>query len=485
MRKPAFLVIDDEVEVGTFFEYYLKEERGYPVDVANSGREARSLFRDKKFDIALVDLKLPDADGITLLKEIKEVNPGCEVIIMTGYSTVKTAVEAMKLGALDYIDKPFDELDELDNIVDHAERLVLNKKRFADEEVEKLASEYGIVTSKDSPFKNLILLCKKVATRKISILIEGETGTGKEVLARFIHANSARADFPFIGINCGALSESLLESELFGHEKGAFTGAQGLRHGIFELAHKGTLFLDEVGEATPAIQVKLLRVLESGEFFRVGAEKPIKSDVRIIAATNKNLYEAARNKLFREDLLYRLDVVCINIPPLRERRMDILPLVNYFIEKYRPAEDMREKAGFSPEAGELLRNYNWPGNVRELSNVVARAMVIREGGTMGIDCLPKSISSYRGCKVLEQDDILRRDLKETVRELSKMLSRAVSDNESIDIKEVSGLLKSEADSIIKDIIEKTLEKTGNNRLEAARRLNVSPRVLRYLLNEKE
>lgn len=486
MRKPAILVIDDEVEVGTFFEYYLKEERGYPVNVANSGRVARSLFRDKKFDIALVDLKLPDADGITLLKEIKEVNPGCEVIIMTGYSTVKTAVEAMKLGALDYIDKPFDELDELDSIVDHAVSLVLNKKRFADEEVEKLASEYGIVTSKDSPFKNLILLCKKVATRKISILIEGETGTGKEVLARFIHANSARADFPFIGINCGALSESLLESELFGHEKGAFTGAQGLRHGIFELAHNGTLFLDEVGEATPAIQVKLLRVLESGEFFRVGAEKPIKSDVRIIAATNKNLYEAARNKLFREDLLYRLDVVCINIPPLRERRMDILPLVNYFIEKYRPAEDMREKAGFSPEAGELLQNYYWPGNVRELSNVVARAMAIREGGTMGIDCLPKSISSYRSCKVLEQDEnILRRDLKETVRELSKMVSRAVLDNESIDIKEVSGLLKSEADSIIKDIIEKTLEKTGNNRLETARRLNVSPRVLRYLLNEKE
>ncbi|MDD2553346.1 MAG: sigma-54 dependent transcriptional regulator [Desulfotomaculaceae bacterium] len=385
MRKPAFLVVDDEVEVGTFFEYYLKEERGFPVDVAISGREARKLFQEKKYDLALVDLKLPDTDGITLLKEIKEFNPGCEIIIMTGYSTVKTAVEAMKLGALDYIDKPFEELDELDRIIDQALHLVLNGNQFADEEIDKLASEYGIVTSKDSSFKNLLLLCKKVATRKISILIEGETGTGKEVLARFIHANSLRADFPFIGINCGALTETLLESELFGHEKGAFTGAQGLRRGIFELADKGTLFLDEIGEATPAIQVKLLRVLESGEFYRVGAEKPIMPDVRIIAATNKNLQEAARNNLFREDLLYRLDVVRVSIPPLRERRMDILPLVDYFIEKNRPVEDLPGKAEFSPEARELLQNYDWPGNVRELSNVVTRAMAIRETGVMGAE----------------------------------------------------------------------------------------------------
>ncbi|NLI12049.1 sigma-54-dependent transcriptional regulator [Pelotomaculum propionicicum] len=486
MRKPAILVIDDEVEVGTFFEYYLTEERGYPVDVANSGREARALLQEKKFDLALVDLKLPDTDGITLLREIKEVNPACEVIIMTGYSTVKTAVEAMKLGALDYIDKPFEELDELDRIIDHAVYLVSNKKQFADEEVEKLASEYGIVTSKDSPFNNLLLLCKKVATRKISILIEGETGTGKEVLARFIHANSTRADFPFISINCGALTETLLESELFGHERGAFTGAQGLRHGIFELAHKGTLFLDEVGEATPAIQVKLLRVLESGEFFRVGAEKPIKSDVRIIAATNKNLREAARSKLFREDLLYRLDVVCVNVPPLRERRMDILPLTNYFIGKNLPAEDARGKAEFNPEARQLLREYDWPGNVRELSNVVARAMAIREGRTMGPECLPNSIAFSCGGKFSEPaGNPAGQDLKAAVRELSQRFRKVILDSENIDIKEVSSLLKSEADSIIKDIIESALEKTGHNRMAAARLLNVSPRILRYLLNEKK
>lgn len=486
MRKPAFLIIDDEVEVGTFFEYYLREERGYPVDVANCGREAMALLREKKYDLALVDLKLPDTDGITLLKEIKKVNPCCEVIIMTGYSTVRTAVESMRLGALDYIDKPFEELDELDRIIDHAVHLVLNKKRFADEEIEKLASEYGIITSKDSPFKTLLLLCKKVATRKISILIEGETGTGKEVLARFIHANSARADFPFISINCGALTETLLESELFGHEKGAFTGAQGLRHGIFELAHKGTLFLDEVGEATPAIQVKLLRVLESGEFFRVGAEKPIKSDVRIIAATNKNLHEAVRNKLFREDLLYRLDVVCINIPPLRERRMDISPLINYFIEKNLPAEDRRGKAEFSAEAEELVQNYAWPGNIRELSNVVARAIALSEGHTIGPECLPESLSLCYGDRFLEEPgNFSSQDLGKTIHKLAQMMRKVILNKGSIDIKELSGILKSETDSIIKDIIKKALEQTSNNRLEAARLLNVSPRVLRYLLHEKE
>ncbi|NLJ76128.1 MAG: sigma-54-dependent Fis family transcriptional regulator [Peptococcaceae bacterium] len=486
MKKPVVLVVDDEVEVGTFFEFYLSEERGLPVDVANSGDEARSLFHERKYDLALLDLKLPDTDGITLLKEIKEINPTCEIIIMTGYSTVKTAVEAMKLGALDYIDKPFDELDELDSIIDQAVHLILNRSKFAGGEIEKLALRHGIVTSGDSPFKNLLSFCKKVATRKISVLIEGETGTGKEVLARFIHANSLRADFPFISINCGALPETLLESELFGHEKGAFTGAQGQRQGIFELADRGTLFLDEVGEATPAIQVKLLRVLESGEFFRVGAEKSIKADVRIIAATNKNLEEAVRDNLFREDLLYRLDVVRVNIPPLRERRMDILPLVDYFIEKNRPLDCFPVKVGFSPEAKELLQNYDWPGNVRELANAVARAMVIRESSVMDVSCLPKNIISHCGGEqTCGSVNFAHLDLKEAIRGLSKKMQQIVPNNEDIDIREISELLKGEGDTIIKNIIEKTLEKTGNNRSEAARLLHVSPRVLRYLLHEKE
>jgi two-component system NtrC family response regulator len=324
VKKPEILVIDDEAEVGTFFEFYFREEKGYPVDVANSGVAARTLLCEKSYDLAMVDLKLPDTDGITLLKEIKESSPGCEVIIMTGYSTIKSAVEAMKLGAFDYIDKPFDELEELDNLLDLALQSINNKQRFIRDELQKLASEFSIIMADDSPLKELLLLSKKVATRKISVLIEGETGTGKDLLARFIHANSPRFGNPFICVNCGALTESLLESELFGHEKGAFTGSQGVRHGIFELANKGTLFLDEIGEASPSIQVKLLRVLESGEFYRVGGERPLKTDVRVLAATNKSLRDAARDKLFREDLLYRLDVVSLQIPPLRERPMDIV-----------------------------------------------------------------------------------------------------------------------------------------------------------------
>lgn len=212
MKKPEILVIDDEAEVGTFFEFYFREEKGYPVDVANSGVAARTLLCEKSYDLAMVDLKLPDTDGITLLKEIKESSPGCEVIIMTGYSTIKSAVEAMKLGAFDYIDKPFDELEELDNLLDLALQSINNKQRFIRDELQKLASEFSIIMADDSPLKELLLLSKKVATRKISVLIEGETGTGKDLLARFIHANSPRFGNPFICVNCGALTESLLES---------------------------------------------------------------------------------------------------------------------------------------------------------------------------------------------------------------------------------------------------------------------------------
>ena len=319
MKRPEVLVIDDEVEVTTFFEYYLREERNYSVAVANSGKQARKQIQSKKFDLALVDLKLPDTDGISLLKEIKEVSPDCEVVIITGYSTIKSAVEAMKLGAFDYLEKPFDELDELDHLLDRIIKLKTNRHLYISSQLERLASEFGIILSDNSSLKDVLLLAQKVADKRISVLVGGETGTGKELVARFIHANSLRAKQPFLGINCGALTETLLESELFGHEKGAFTGAQGIRRGIFELADGGTLFLDEVGEATPGIQVKLLRVLETGEFYRVGGEKPVKTDVRIIAATNKDLWEAVKEKRFREDLFFRLDVLSLTVPPLRER----------------------------------------------------------------------------------------------------------------------------------------------------------------------
>ena len=319
MNKPEVLVIDDEVEVCSFFEFYLREERNYSVDVAYNGIQARKLVQSKKYDLALVDLKLPDTDGITLLKEIKDVNPDCEVVIITGYSTIKSAVEAMKMGAFDYLEKPFDELEELDHLLDRIIKSKTDRQLYISSWLEKVASEFGIVMSNNSPLKDLLLLARKVASKRISVLINGETGTGKELVARFIHANSLRAKHPFLGINCGALTETLLESELFGHEKGAFTGAQSSRRGIFELADGGTLFLDEIGEATPGIQVKLLRVIETGEFYRVGGESLFGLMFGLSQQPIKISGKLSKKK-FREDLLFRLDVVSLNVPPLRERR---------------------------------------------------------------------------------------------------------------------------------------------------------------------
>lgn len=484
MKKPEVLVIDDEIEVGAFFRYYFQEEKGYPVEVANSGLEARALLWKKSFDLALVDLKLPDTDGITLLKEIKDTNPGCVVILMTGYSTAKSAVEAMKLGAFDYIEKPFDELEELDILLERALQSIYNKKWFIDDELHKLSTEFGIIMAADSPLKDLLLLSKKVATRKISILIEGETGTGKEVLARFIHANSNRTGNPFISVNCGALAESLLESELFGHEKGAFTGAQGVRHGVFELANGGTLFLDEIGEASPSIQVKLLRILESGEFFRVGGEKPLKADVRVLAATNRSLRDAVRDRLFREDLLYRLDVVNLNIPPLRERRMDIVPLVNYFIEKNLPEEEKHLELRFTDQAMALLQSYFWPGNVRELSNVVARCLALRSSDLMGTECLPRHIFAHDEEEFLAKHMGTQTNMDEVVRDWSQRLLKVVLSKGTIDLMILREVINRETAWVVKRVIEETLNKTGSNKTEAAKLLNLSPRVMRYLQNER-
>lgn len=484
MKKPEILVIDDEVEVGTFFQYYFQEEKGYSIAVANSGSEARVLLSHKSFDIAFVDLKLPDTDGITLLKKIKEINPHCAVIIMTGYSTIKSAVEAMRLGAFEYIEKPFDELEEIDTLLERVLHSLNNKQESIHDELHKLAGEFSIIMAEESPLKDIIQLCRKIASRKIAVLIEGETGTGKEVLARFIHANSPRAGNPFIGINCGALTESLLESELFGHEKGAYTGSQGIRHGIFELANKGTLFLDEIGDASLSIQVKLLRVLETGEFFRVGGEKPLKTDVRVLAATNKNLRQAVRDKLFREDLLYRLDVVNFNIPPLRERRMDILPLVNYFIEKNLPEEEKNLEIRFNHQAMNLLNNYSWPGNVRELSNVVARALVLRTANPMGLESLPQYIVFHGEEDFLAKHADTGIPMDEMLRDWSQRLLKVILNKGNIDFTELERKLRQEVAWISRGVIEETLTKTNNSQTDAAKTLNISPRILRYHRNEK-
>jgi two-component system NtrC family response regulator len=377
MSEIQVLIIDDEADVCTFFRRLLTR-KGYGVVTAMNEPEALRALAQGEFGVAMVDLKLPDTDGLTLLQQIKARQPGCEVIIMTGYSTVKTAVAAMQLGAYEYLEKPFDDIGEIEALVAKAANHARSHRHGhpATEEWSETARAVGFLVGTAPGMHRLVSLAYRIAAKNINVLIQGKTGTGKEVLARFVHAASNRADQPFIPVNCGALPENLLESELFGHERGAFTGASQVRRGIFELANHGTLFLDEIGDASPSIQVKLLRVLETGDFMRVGGEKPIRTDVRVIAATNVDLEEAIREKTFREDLYYRLNVVRLEIPLLRDRGEDIALLAEHFVRLLNP--ELR----LSQAALRILRDYGWPGNIRELANVMRRAAVICRGDTI-------------------------------------------------------------------------------------------------------
>ncbi|MCL6448835.1 MAG: sigma-54 dependent transcriptional regulator [Armatimonadetes bacterium] len=390
LNQVRVLVVDDEVEVGTFFRCLL-ERKGYLVTVATSGRKAREAISNHKFHVSVVDLRLPDSDGLSLLQEFKRVQPGCEIIIMTGYSTTRTAVRAIQLGAYDYIEKPFEDISQIEALIDKAVDFAgvaeEGKKKLSSEEWGDVASQVGIIVGNSRVMNQLFSVAFKIARKDVNVLIQGETGTGKEMLARFIHAASHRKDRPFIPVNCGALPESLLESELFGHEKGAFTGATGQRRGIFELANQGTLFLDEIGEASLSIQVKLLRVLETGEFMRVGGEKPIKTDVRVIAATNVDLEQAVREKNFREDLFYRLDVVRLRVPSLREWKEDIPVLINHYLHLL-AEEGKGPGLKISPEAVKIMVEYPWPGNVRELVNAIHQSVALCDGTVI----LPEHLS---------------------------------------------------------------------------------------------
>lgn len=377
MSGIQILIIDDEADVCSFFRRLLTK-KGYEVTTATNETDAMRALAGTRFSAALVDLKLPDTDGLTLLQEIKARQPACEVIIMTGYSTVKTAVAAIQQGAYEYLEKPFDDIGEIEELVARAVAQG-DPNRQGDqirEEWSEVAGAVGFQVGSSPLMRRLVSLAYKVAGKNINVLIQGKTGTGKEVLARFIHAASNRAEGAFIPVNCGALPENLLESELFGHERGAFTGANQARRGIFELANHGTLLLDEIGDASPMIQVKLLRVLETGEFMRVGGERPIKTDVRVIAATNVDLEEAIREKTFREDLYYRLNVVRLEIPSLQQRIEDVPLLAAHFVRLFNP------RALLSPEALRLLQSHSWPGNIRELANVMRRAVVLCSDDTI-------------------------------------------------------------------------------------------------------
>jgi len=387
LSENRILIIDDEVDVCNFFKRLLLK-KGYHVVTATSEKEALNALEDWDFNVAMVDLKLPDTDGLTLLQLIKRGQPNCEVVIMTGFSTIKTAVEAMHLGAYEYIEKPFDNIDEIEALIQNAANHAQKRQngQIDEEDWAAVAKRVGFFVGQSPQMRRLASLAYKIASKNINVLIQGNTGSGKEVLARFIHASSNRADQPFIAVNCGALPENLLESELFGHERGAFTGANQTRRGIFELSHRGTLFLDEIGDASPSIQVKLLRVLETGEFCRVGGERSSKTDVRILSATNVNLEEAIREKTFREDLYYRLNVVSLVSPDLAQRREDIKALAEHFIQQYSPSAKLHPKAVLA------LENHSWPGNIRELSNVLRRAVALSDDNSIQIQHLATQLT---------------------------------------------------------------------------------------------
>ncbi|WP_144463579.1 sigma-54-dependent transcriptional regulator [Siminovitchia fortis] len=469
------LVVDDDREVGNFLRYFFKE-KGFEVHLAYSGKDFRRLFGQQAYHLALIDVKLPDTSGLDILKDLSAHMPSCKTIVMTGYSTVKVAVDAIKLGANDFIEKPFDDLDALERTIDH---LLANKATAAETDIQGLAKECGIVTEKSDAMTRLLTLAYKIAPKNINVLIQGETGTGKELLAHFIHRASQRNGQPFIGINCGALSETLLESELFGHEKGAFTGAAKERRGVFEIAGKGTLFLDEIGEASMSTQVKLLRVLETGEYMRVGGESVQKTNTRIVSATHVDLAEAVTNRAFREDLLYRLDVVKLVIPPLRERREDIRLIAEHLLEKAGAAVQLNEAAAT------LLEQYDWPGNVRELSNVIKRAVSIMDEGCGVITPkhLPKKILPGKSL-LIEKAKPKEESFEEFLKQWTDDMLEVWNDEEKVEMEMVLNKVKVLEREIGRAFVMKVLKETVGDRQEAAGRLNISMRKLRYLLNEK-
>ncbi|ALA52840.1 sigma-54 dependent transcriptional regulator [Shouchella clausii] len=477
----SILIIDDEVEVGNFLSH-LFTSKGYKVRVVNSKKEFDAIdFDHHQFQGAMIDLKLPDANGLALLKHVKRRQPHCKVIIMTGYSTIKTAVEAMKLGASDYIEKPFDDIDLLEKQVDD---LLVANGTSNEQRILDLATNVGLIVGHNEAMRQVIQTAYKVAGKHVNVLIGGETGTGKEVFARFIHQASQRCYESFIGVNCGALSESLLESELFGHEKGAFTGATQKRKGLFEIASKGTLFLDEIAEASTSIQVKLLRVLETREFMRVGGEQPLHTNARLLAATNEDLQEAVQQKKFREDLFYRLNVVHLEIPPLRDRKEDIPLLIEHFLKRYPSME-----VSFSDGALEMLQSYEWPGNIRELSNYITRIVTFADSGHVNItaDHLPFAKQRSVTLKKRTANDHTETPGTGMDNFIEKWRDDALSfysKKEVINLEEVLAQLKQLESQLGKALVLQTLETTHGNRKEAAKRLQISMRKLRYLLNEK-
>jgi DNA-binding NtrC family response regulator len=430
LEKPRVLVVDDEQATRNFLRQALPDW-GFEVVMAESGEEGMARYREEACDLVLVDLAMPEVDGIEVVRQLRELDPEATAIVMTGYSSIESAVQAMKAGAADYLTKPF-ELDHLEIVLTkHLEhRRQKEKLHLLEEQVVKHGSFEGL-TGVSQPMQRVYTLIRQLAENSATVLLQGETGTGKERVARAIHNRSHRRGKGFIAINCGALPETILESELFGHEQGAFTGALRRKHGLIEQADGGTLFLDEIEEMSPALQVKMLRTLQEREVTRLGGDQVIPVDFRLIAATNTDLRQLMERGSFRADLFYRLSVVVVDLPPLRARRGDIPLLTHHFLTVFaeKNGKPVRE---ITPEAVMLLKAYSWPGNVRELQNAIEQAVLLGKGELIGAKDLPEYITSsaYQEGAVLEDGEDFYDAPLRTARErferqyLEKALSRA-------------------------------------------------------------
>jgi len=446
----SVLVVEDEEAQRRILADFLRGQ-GYRVQTAVNGKEGLAKFQQDLFDFVLADYKMPEMDGLTLLRELRALNPEARVVLITAFATVESAVTAMKEGALDYLTKPVN-LEELLIILQRAAQgITLMRENRALREMLRERHRFEGIIAVSPKMEQVLSLVRRAAGSTAPVLIRGESGTGKEVIARILHMESPRADKLLLSMNCAAIPETLLESELFGHEKGAFTGAVQAKPGRFELAHTGSLFLDEIGDMSPSLQAKLLRVLQEQTFERLGGTRTIKVDVRIITATNRDLEELMRQGKFRQDLYYRLNVVEVRLPPLRERREDISHLVNHFL-RAAAQKHGTEPRTLSREAHETLLRCDWPGNVRELENVIERACILSRGPMISLDDLPPAITG--SC----------RQTGAVLIDGSEPLPAAIN-------------------RIERDAILQALEKAGGVQTRAATFLGISERVLRYKMGK--